>query len=75
MDDYIYLVDILVGYTSTGEEIHYCEIVGSGATKPTTSSNGQGILAPCSICTESDNGKVSFWDVTSGWVEQFSFQA
>lgn len=51
--------------------LFYVELAGnSDETKPTT-----GIIDG-SICTETDTGKVFFFNEDSGdWVEQFSFQS
>ena len=48
----------------------YIEFMGSSSdTKPT-----EGFKA--GILTETDTGKVFFWDAkTSAWIEQFSFQS
>ena len=54
-----------------GNPISYVEISGdSDETKPTTG------IADGSIFTESDTGKVYFFnEASSDWVEQFAFQA
>ena len=52
-----------------GENVQYFEISGlSSDTKPT---NG---VATGSIFVEVDTGTVFFFDESTGWVEQFSFQ-
>lgn len=54
-----------------GEEKHYVEISGdSTETKPTAG------IVDGSIFTESDSGKVFFFNENGeDWVEQFSFQS
>ena len=54
-----------------GDPITYVELSGdSDETKPTTG------IADGSIFTESDTGKVYFFnEASSDWVEQFAFQA
>lgn len=56
--------------TVDGVDLSYVEISGdSGEAKPTSG------IADGSIFTESDTGKVFFFNEAAGnWVEQFSFQ-
>lgn len=69
-----FLVDKLIGYMAEGSELHYVEIGGpSGVTKPTTTPAGHALCA-MSLATESDTGKVFFYDETDGWTEQFAFK-
>lgn len=71
---YRYLVERLIGYLADGTELYYVELSGdSGVAIPTTSSNGQGAICDGSICLQSDNGKMFFYNEADGWVEQFSF--
>ena len=54
----------------TKEEKTLCEVyLNSDEDKPTAG------IAGGSIAVETDTGKVSFYDETDGWVEQFSFQS
>lgn len=73
-NEWRFLKDKLHGYLADGTELHYVEIGGpSSVTKPTTTPAGHALCA-MSLATESDTGKVFFYDETNGWVEQFSFQ-
>lgn len=73
-NEWRFLEDKLHGYLADGTELHLVEIGGpSSVTKPTTTPAGHA-LCSMSLATESDTGKVFFYDETSGWVEQFSFQ-
>ena len=64
------LVDRIFAIES-GVEKHYVEISGdSTETKPTAG------IVDGSLFTESDTGKVFFFNEVSGdWVEQFAFQS
>ena len=55
---------------ATKEEKSLVEVyLNSDEDKPTAG------IAGGSIAVETDTGKVSFYDETDGWVEQFSFQS
>lgn len=69
-----FLKDELIGYLTDGTELHYVEIGGPpGVAKPTTTPSGAAICS-MSIAVEDTTGLVFFYNESSGWVEQFSFQ-
>lgn len=69
---YRFVVENLIGYMADGKELYFAVCFGnSNATKPTNSSNGEGLLCNCSACVESDTGNVYFYnEYTSAWVKQ-----
>ena len=73
-NEWRFIEDRLIGYLSSGAELHYVEIGGpSGTSKPTATPAGHAIC-DMSIATESNTGKVFFYNETNGWTEQFAFQ-
>lgn len=70
------LVNKILGFDSNGTSIHYVEASGdSTEDKPTPETVG-GTIADGSTATESNTGKVFFWnEKTENWIEQFSFQS
>ena len=65
----------LIGYLAAGTPLYYIEIAGDSTwSKPSAWLGGD--ICDGSICTESDTGKVYFWNEnSSAWVEQFAFQS
>lgn len=70
------LVNKIVGIDADGKHLHYIEAFGSSdEDKPDEDSVG-GPIVDGSICTETDTGKVSFYnEEAEDWIEQFSFQS
>ena len=66
-----YLVEKFFGYDASGNKLYYAEIAGdSGETKPTVSSNGDGLLIGGSLFFETDTGKNYILDEATGdWVD------
>ena len=74
-NEYRILVERLIGYKADGTPVYYIEIAGDSTwSKPTTWKGGA--ICDSSIATESDTGKVYFFNEEStDWVEQFAFQS
>ena len=70
------IVNKIFGYADDGKHLHYIEAFGSSdENKPDEDSVG-GPIVDGSICTETDTGKVSFYnEEAEDWIEQFSFQS
>lgn len=59
-----------------GNKVFEIEATGDSTYEQPTEADVGGRIKDCSTLTESDTGKVYFWNgKTSSWIEQFSFQS
>ena len=69
------LVNVVWGADESGNIRHYVEMSGDSTDSDPTEEDIGGKIVDGSIKTESDTGKVSFYnEKTEAFVEQFSFQ-